>query len=137
MTTVTVQERFEQPIEEVWPLVSDFGGIGKYLKGVECTLEGTGIGSERSIGMPGGAVVERLIWLDPDNYDLGYTILEAGGLPFSRYVASIRLKPDGGGTLATWQGIFEPAGVSEEEASKIAHGIYSGGLKGYKKALEG
>ena len=111
MTTVTVQERFDQPIEKVWPLVADFGGIGKYLKGIECTLEGTGIGSERSIAMPGGAVVERLIWLDEDQYDLGYTILEAGGLPFERYVASIRLSRDGDGTLATWQGNFQAAGV--------------------------
>jgi len=137
MTTVTVQERFDQPVQEVWPLVADFGGIGKYLKGVECTVEGDGIGSERSIAMGGATIVERLTWFDPADHSLSYTILDAGPLPFSRYVATIRLQAEGAGTLATWEGHFEPSGVPEEEAAKVAHGIYSGGLKGYKKALGG
>ena len=136
MTTVTVQERFDQPIDEVWPVVSDFGGISKYFKGIECTSEGTGLGSDRFIAMGGGTVVERLTWLDDDDHSLSYTIL-SGPLPFARYVASIRLSPDGSGTLATWQGTFEPAGVSEEEAAKVANGIYSGGLKAYKAAVGG
>src|SRR5688572_16314588 len=136
MTTVTVQERFDQPIEKVWPVVSDFGGISKYFKGVECTADGTGVGSERNIAMGGGTVVERLTWPDDANHALSYTIL-SGPLPFARYVASISLTPDGNGTLATWEGTFEPAGVSEEEASKVANGIYSGGLKAYKAAVGG
>ncbi|MPY94578.1 MAG: SRPBCC family protein [Acidimicrobiia bacterium] len=137
MTSVTVQQQFDQPVEQVWAVVSDFGGIATYMKGVEsCTTEGQGIGQDRSIAMGGGTVVERLTWLDHDQHDLSYTIL-SGPLPFSRYVATVRLSPDGVGTLATWEGNFEPAGVSEEEASKLARGIYTGGLKGYKAHLDG
>lgn len=137
MTTVTVQQRFDHPIEKVWPVVSDFGGIGKYGRGIECTAVGEGLGSDRSIVMGGATIVERLTWLDDEQHDLSYTILEAGPLPFDRYVASIRLTEDGDGTLAVWQGTFEPRGVSEEEASKIANGIYTGGLKGFAAYLAG
>lgn len=137
MTRVTVTDRFDHPIEQVWPLVSDFGGIGKYLPGTECTCEGEGIGADRSLPMGGSVVVERLTWLDHEQHDLSYTILSPGPLPFARYVATIRLEADGDGTLATWEGTFEPAGAPEEKAANLARKIYTGGFKGYKAALDG
>jgi hypothetical protein len=137
MTSVTVTDTFDASAARVWPMLSDFGGIHKYMRGLEpCQVEGQGIGSERSIPMAGGVVVERLTWLDEEAMSYSYTILSSP-LPFDRYVATVKLRPEGERCGIEWTGYFEPAGASQEDAEKLAHGIYSGAIKGYKQALEG
>lgn len=137
MTTVTVTDTFDHPAEKVWPIVSDFGGIHKYMRGLDGTrVEGSGLGQDRFLPMAGGEVVERLTWCDADAYAFSYTIL-SGPLPFDRYVATVKLTPKGTSCDIEWQGNFEPKDGAEEEATKLANAIYSGGIKGYKKALEG
>jgi hypothetical protein len=132
-----VTDTFDAPVERVWPHVSAFGDIDKYMRGIESLrLEGEGIGADRVIGTPGGEIVERLTWLDDDAYSLSYTIV-SGPMPVSRYVATVKLSPDGERCGIEWIGRFEPKGVSEEEAEKIFRGVYVGGIKGFKKALEG
>lgn len=137
MTTVTVTDTFDHPVDQVWPVVADFGGIHKYMRGMpETEVKGSGIGQDRFLGMPGGTVVERLTWLDDDNHAFSYTILE-GPLPFERYVATVKLTPKGDTTDIEWQGNFEVNGVPEEEGVAMANGIYSGAIKGFKKFLAG
>ena len=136
MASVTVKERIDHPVDAVWAVVSDFGGIAKYMRGMPpADVEGEGLGSERSLAMGDKTVVERCTWLDDDAHHLGYTVLEPGPLPVTRYVAAVRLSADGDGTLVDWSSSFEPAGVSEEEAVKMVEGIYRGGIKGYAKFL--
>lgn len=135
MTTVTVTDTFDLSADRVWAAISDFGGMHKYAKGMEAPgVEGEGIGMERAITMPAGTIVERLTWLDPASRSLSYTIV-SGPLPFHRYVATMKVTPQGDGCSVEWEGNFEPKGVSEDEARTLAHGIYSGGLRGYKKFI--
>lgn len=137
MTTVTVTDTFDHPADQVWPLLSDFGGIHKYMRGMpETQVEGSGLGQDRVIALPQGQVVERLTWLDNANYAFSYTIIEAP-LPFRRYVATVQLTPKGDTCDIVWEGNFDVEGVSVEEGEAMARGIYSGGIKGYKKALAG
>jgi hypothetical protein len=132
MTTVTVNDTFDAPVERVWPLVSDFGGLVGIMRGVEeCRLEGSGLGVDRIVN---GAIVERLTWLDHDDHAFSYTIV-SGPIPFRRYVATVKLSPAGERTDIEWEGNFEPDGVPEEEAAEMARKIYTGGIKGYKSAL--
>jgi hypothetical protein len=136
MTTVTVTDSFEHPVEKVWPIVSDFGGLHKYMRGMpEVRTEGSGLGQDRYIAMPQGEIVERLTWCDERTYSFSYTIL-GGPLPVTRYVATVKLSPEGNRCDIEWQGNFEPNGVSEDEARELVNGIYTGAIKGYKKALE-
>lgn len=136
MTIVTVTDTFDHPADKVWPVVSDFGGIHKYMRGMEpAQVEGAGLGQDRVLAMPGGAVAERLTWLDNDAMAFSYTIL-SGPLPFNRYVATVKLTPKGNQTDIEWQGNFEVDGVPEDEGVKMANGIYSGAIKGFKKSLD-
>src|SRR5688572_29177279 len=136
MTIVTVNDSFEHPVEKVWPIVSDFGGIHKYMRGMaETKTEGSGLGQDRFITMPQGEIVERLTWCDEHTYSYSYTIL-SGPLPVTRYVATVKLNAEGNRCEIEWQGNFEPNGVSEDEARELVNGIYTGAIKGYKKALE-
>jgi hypothetical protein len=137
MTTVTVTDSFDHPADQVWPVVSDFGGIHQYMRGMEpAVVHGTGLGQDRSLAMPGGQIVERLTWLDDEAMAFSYTIL-SGPLPFARYVATVKLTPDGDRTGIEWQGTFEPDGVAEEEAAAMANGVYTGAIKGFKRHLAG
>lgn len=136
MTTLTVTDTFDAPIDRVWPMVSDFGGISKYMRGIDsCEVDGEGLGSDRIIGTAGGQIVERLTWLDNDRHSLSYTIVSSP-LPLRRYVATIEISPEGERSNIAWTGHFEPEGVSLEDAKKLVESIYTGGIKGYKKALE-
>jgi mxaD protein len=136
MTTVTVNDSFEHPVEKVWPIVSDFGGIHKYMRGMaETKTEGSGLGQDRFIAMPQGEIVERLTWCDEHAHAFSYTIL-SGPLPVARYVATVKLNAEGNRCDIEWQGNFEPDGVSEDEARELVNGIYTGAIKGFKKALE-
>lgn len=137
MTTVTVTDTFDHPASKVWPMVSDFGGIHKYMRGMDVPPEvrGSGLGADRVIALPNGAVVERLTWLDPEAMAFSYTII-ASPLPFDRYVATVKLSDQGDKTGIVWEGNFQADGVSEEDASTMANKIYTGAIKGFKKALE-
>jgi hypothetical protein len=138
MTSVTVTDTIDAPVDKVWKLVSDFGGIDKFMRGIdECRLEGSGLGSDRHISTGGGTIVERLTWFDPDAHALSYTIL-SGPLPVQRYLSTLRLSSEGQRTGIEWTGHFEPAaGTSEDEARKLVESIYTGGIKGYKAAVAG
>lgn len=139
MAKVTVNDRFDHPIDAVWQVVSDFGGLQKYMRGIEgCEVQGEGLGCDRIITVPGGAqIVERLTWLQPERYEYSYSIIAGEAMPFERYVSTVRLEADGEGTAITWSGHFDPKGVSEEEAKATAEGVYRGGIKGFKKHLDG
>ena len=135
MTTVTVTDTFDHPAEQVWAVISDFAAIHQALRGVDpARVEGSGLGQERIFPMPDGDVVERLTWFDPATMAHSYTIVSSP-LPLRRYVATVRLTPDGDRCHIEWQGNFEPDGQSEEEAVAWANKMYSGMIKGYKRVL--
>lgn len=135
MSVVTVSETFDHPADQVWPVVADFGGIHKYMRGMEpAEVSGEGIGQDRVLAMPAGAVTERLTWLDHENHAFSYTILSSP-LPFDRYVATVKLSPRGNQTDIEWQGNFDVVGMAEDEGKAIAEGIYQGAIKGFKKHL--
>lgn len=121
---------------KLWSLVSDFGGLDKYMEGIEpYETVGEGVGAKRSLPMGGGFVVETLDVLDHDNMTLTYSIVESP-LPFKDYSATMTVTPDGEtGSCLSWTGAFEPDGASKEDAEKLAGNIYSGGIAGYAKAL--
>ncbi len=133
MTIVTVTDRFDHPVEKVWPVISNFD-IGA-LMGMAVELVGDGgMGTDRRIDTGAGVIVERLTWLDEATHTFSYTITEGDTLPFERYVSSVRLTPDGNATDIEWIGRFEPT-IAEEKAAKVARNVYAGMIGAVKKAL--
>ena len=138
MTTVTVTDVFDHPADQVWAVISEFGSIHRALRGVApARVEGSGLGQDRIFPTPAGDIVERLTWFDPNAMSHSYTIV-ASPLPLAHYVATVRLSPQGSDrTAIEWQGNFEPAGQTEEEAVTWATKTYRGLIKGYKAVLAG
>jgi len=117
--------------EEVWKLVSDFGGM-LVAFGVPVELSGPeGVGQERTIALGPDPTVERLEELDHDAQRLVYSI-QSGPLPVSNYRSTMQLSAIADGrTKLDWSSTFEPAeGFSEADAINVVSGIYKGGIAG-------
>jgi len=71
----------EHPIDEVWSIAGQFGGLETWADGVSaCTVEGAGVGAVRSVTR-GGVVREQLETLDPHRHQISYRILPPHALP--------------------------------------------------------
>lgn len=109
---------------KVWELLRDFGGLLAAL-GVRVEVEGTGIGTVRTVHHEGAVIVERLEELDDTAMRTSYSML--GGNPFSvtGYLATAQVSAVGAGrTLLTWRSRFEPDGISQEAAEVAIRGVY-------------
>ena len=137
MTTVQVVEEVAANANDVWQILSDFGGI-KVGGAIEAfTIEGEGVGAVRTITMGGGQVIERLDVHDAALHTFAYSILnEDNPLPVSNYAAQVKITPAGDNACTVdWRGTFDAKGADEETASTVVRGIYTGAIKGACKAL--
>ncbi len=137
MAEVKVEGEVGAGVAAVWELVRDFGAIGRWNPGLECTCDGTDVGAVREINMGGAVIRERLEALDDAARSFSYSIL-SGPIPVTDYLATVLLTDLGGNrTKVTWSSRYEPAGLPEADARKLLEGIYLGGIKGINRTLAG
>jgi hypothetical protein len=118
-------------VDEVWKVLSDFGGFIEAM-GLPVELSGPdGVGQERKIVLGNDPTVERLEELDHDAKRLVYSIV-SGPLPVSNYLATMQLSSiDDARAKLDWSGTFDPAeGLAEADAVNVVSGIYKGGIAG-------
>lgn len=114
MIDVMASSVLDAPIASVWPLVRDFGSIGKWLPGVQdCQIEGDDpgdrVGAIRCLEMGDvGLIREQLLALSDTDHAVTFSIIESA-LPIWNYRSTIRLFPvtDGERTFIRWKGCFE------------------------------
>lgn len=136
MGEVRVEEEIEAAPEKVWELVREFGGIKKWNDGIDSVeVEGSGVGSVRTIKMGGIEIQERLEHLDDTGRSFSYSIV-GGPVPVENYLASMTIADAGSGRAkVTWQGSFDAKDAPEEDCAKLFTGVYQGGLAALRKAL--
>lgn len=72
-----------------------------------------------------GVIVERLL----DRGERAHTYaLKESPLPGKEYSATIRVRPEGAGSIMEWEGKSEAAGVDEPQAVELMAGIYRAAL---------
>jgi carbon monoxide dehydrogenase subunit G len=139
MAKVEVSETVAAPAAKVWELLGDFGGVTKWGGAMlqSCTVEGEGVGAVRRIGLPGGAeIVERLEAYDDAGRLLSYSIQGQSPIPIRNYLSTVTVVETGANECRVdWNGSFDPAGVSDEQAQGMVRGIYTGGIAGVRKLL--
>ena len=139
MSEVKVSEPVAAPAGKVWEFLGDFGGVMKWGGGMlqSCTVEGSGVGAVRTIGLPGGASIqERCEGYDPAGRALTYAIIGKSPLPLRDYLSTCRVVETGTNACRVdWNGRFEPDGVPEEQAQNMVRGIYTGGIAAVRKLL--
>jgi len=104
----------DAPLERVWALVGDFGGLAGWVPFVRhCEIEGgassTEPGAVRRLEQENDVRVrERLVLLSKADHCYMYSLVD-GNVPILRYDAEVRLFPvtDGNRTYWRWSGEFE------------------------------
>ena len=137
MASVKVTDRIEASADRVWDLVADFGGIQRFAAGIESvSVAGEGVGAVRTITLPGGTTLqERLETRDPATRTLQYAIVGEHPMPFTTYLATIRITEDGPAARIEWSGELTPKPSAEAQAKTIVESVYQSGIAGLKKAL--
>lgn len=95
--------RVDAAAEVVWEVVSDHGGMVRWLPFKMSLLEvhgqghPHGVGAIRSLTSVRGTIVERITAFDGVQHRLGYELIE--GLPLRRYAAQVSVTPLGTGCI--------------------------------------
>ncbi|HVA02944.1 MAG TPA: SRPBCC family protein [Acidimicrobiales bacterium] len=116
----------DRPADEVWAVVGDFGGIGKWMPGIEsCHLDG----DDRVLKMGSMEVIERLERRDEQARELIYGIV--GGVPVINHKATITVTPQGSGSHVTWDVDVD------DEMLDLMHQVYQQSLQALKEHVAG
>ena len=137
MTSTNVTETVAAAANDVWQIMSDFGGLEPTEMIAGCTLEGEGVGAVRTISLVGGGeVIERLESQDDTARTFSYAIINDSPLPVKNYLAKVEVSDSGdGSTTVSWSSTFEPAGTPENDVIELIQGIYKGGIQRVRDKL--
>lgn len=118
----------ERSPEDVWVVVSDFGGLDTWMPGIdECTLEG----DDRKLKAMNMDLVERLVRRDDNARTISYS-LQPGAVPIERHMATITVRDDAAGSHVTWAVEVEPDTMVD-----LFKGMYEQSLGALKAHVEG
>jgi carbon monoxide dehydrogenase subunit G len=111
--------------DKVWAVVGDFGGLDKWLPGVEsCNQEG----DDRHLDMMNMKITEHLVKKDDAAKQIVYGITD--GVPVEHHEATITVLPAGGGSKVTW------AVDTDDAMTEMMSQIYQQGLVALKEHVE-
>jgi carbon monoxide dehydrogenase subunit G len=120
----SVTDIIECPIEQVWAMLSDFGGLMRWHPQlVGCVTHGAGIGSERVVTLVDGrTATERLEELDPDQHVLVYSVTATANPAMVGATGRIQLASAGPDrTRVTWTfGLPESHPAASAENARLA-----------------
>lgn len=135
MATASAHIEIAAPADTVWRLIGGFDSLPDWLPYIPKSELSEG-GRVRTLANPdGNAIVERLLSFDEAGRSYSYAILSAP-FPVTGYSSTLRvLEAEGGTARVEWSGRFTPAGVSDDEASRLFRGIYEDGLAALAKAF--
>ncbi|WP_354681761.1 SRPBCC family protein [Cupriavidus necator] len=122
--------------DRVWQLIGGFDSLPDWLPYIPKSELSEGGRVRRLVNPDGDAIVERLEAFDQSARSYTYSILEAP-FPVTGYRATLRVVGIDGGQASRveWSGQFRPAGVSDDDASRLFEGIYRDGLKALEATL--
>jgi hypothetical protein len=120
--------------DQVWQLIGGFDSLPDWLPYIPSSVLSEG-GRVRTLANPDGeAIVERLLAFDDAARSYSYAILQAP-FPVTAYRSTLRVHDLGGRARVEWSGQFTPAGVSDEDASRLFGDIYRNGLAALAQAF--
>lgn len=135
------------PIEAVWLLLADLGGVGRLfppggipgLPALErVTLDGQGQGAVRTVYLADGSHVrERFDVVDPSNHLIQYVGVPPMPIKVDDYRATIKLSALGADkTRVDWSSTGIPAGATWSELNSILVAIHQGLIDGARLLCE-
>ena len=136
MAQTTTSIKVSASPEKVWQLIGGFDSLPDWLPYIPSSEVSEGGRVRRLANPDSDTIIERLeVFNDKERY-YTYSIMKAP-FPVTDYLSTIHVKTDtdGKSSLVEWSGTFTPAGVSDQEAIDLFHGIYKDGLEALQKAI--
>jgi hypothetical protein len=135
MATTQVTRTFDTTPDVLWRCVRAFGDLSWAPRDLRVEARGQGVGQVRIVDLPDGKVHEQLTSLDDEARSLTYIVLAGNPVPVTDYEARMTVSDDAGKGRLTWSCVFEPKGVSEEEAARDLQRRYSAVIKAIEAHL--
>jgi len=131
VTSASVTETVAASAQDVWAILSDFGGIEPNEMIASCTVEGEGVGALRTIGLNGGGeILERLESHDDGARVFSYAIVKECPLPVQNYLSTVKVSDSGAGACSVdWSSTFDAVGAPEADVIKLIEGVYKVGIQ--------
>ena len=129
MATTQVTRTLDTTPDALWRCVRAFGDLSWVPGDLKVEVRGQGVGQVRIVDLPNGKVHEQLTSLDDDARSLTYIVPAGNPVPVTDYQARMTVSDDAGKGRITWSCVFEPDGVSEEEAARDIARRYSAVIK--------
>lgn len=128
MGNVHAEASIAKPVEEVWKVAGDFGGLERYFPGIEaCRVDG----KSRFLKMGQMEIQEDMESRDDATHTLIYGI--AGGpVPVTKHRCTVTVTPDGDGSKVSFDCEYEP-----DDMAAIFEPTYQGAVTSLKAYLEG
>ncbi len=134
-TTVTVSRTIKAPLDEVWAVLGDFGGLAAWHPLVPNShLAEDGV--SRIIKIPGMDVVEVLDLAESTDRSQTYTV-ERSVMPMTNYRATISIREAPEGCVVEYQSRFDPKlGVPASVTRKMLERFFKTGFAALAKKFE-
>lgn len=129
MATTQVTRTLDTTPDALWRCIRAFGDLPWAPGHLKFEVRGEGVGQVRIVDLPSGKVHEQLTSLDDDARSLTYIVPAGNPVPVTNYEARMTVSDDAGKGRLTWSCVFEPDGVSEEEAARNIARRYSAVMK--------
>ncbi len=135
MATTQVTRTLESTPDALWHCVRAFGDLSWAPAHLKVEIRGQGVGQVRIVDLPSGKVHEQLTSLDDDARTLTYIVPSGNPVPVTDYEARMTVSDDGGKGRLTWSCVFQPVGVSEEEAARDIRARYGAVIRAIEAYL--
>ena len=134
---VRVSVILDHPLERVWRVAGQFGGLEQWADGVSlCVVQGDGVGAVRTVTRNGRTVREQLDRIDPAGHEISYLILEPHAMPARDVRGTIKLQPrDPGRTEILWSSHATDFAVSPEALGQRIGQFYLASIGGLNRLL--
>ncbi|ABQ67396.1 hypothetical protein Swit_1029 [Rhizorhabdus wittichii RW1] len=138
VTYADVRAVIDHPVERVWPLIADFGGLSAWAAGVTgCTLEGEGPGAVRRVALGDRVAHERLEAIDPARHWLRYHIVPPHAMPADDVYSDIFLTSiEKNRTEIRWSSEASGFGIPPEQLGARIEGFYGKSIEGLRRLLD-
>ena len=136
MERTEVNRTISASAEKVWNTISKFSGIENFVPAIVSSVsKGDGAGMERTCTMGNGASFdETLLKVDHDNMELQYNVHDPSPLPFSKYIANMKVSSvDVNKSEVSWNCQYEVNSGTVAEADGMLSEIYIPTHIGFKK----
>ena len=136
MERTKVNKTVNVSAEKVWNTISKFSGIENFVPAIVSSVsKGDGAGMERTCTMGNGASFdETLLKVDHDNMELQYNVHDPSPLPFSKYIANMKVSSvDVNKSEVSWNCQYEVNSGTVAEADGMLSEIFLSGIDGLEK----